>query len=119
MTQDSKRDIALFQALNQESGWHATFADSDEKAIELFYAHPFEVVILSTDFPGDAERKLRAILLTHSSGAMILKADRGLENLRNRIVEFFENKRLERLGRISVRDTLNVHQFEQDIRVVA
>jgi len=64
---------------NKHGEWKIFMAASDEEAIEKFYRHHFEVVVLTETVSSDDERKLRKIFTFHNPDIIIVKNSHGDE----------------------------------------
>jgi DNA-binding NtrC family response regulator len=56
----------ILRLINNNEKWGATGANADEKAIELFHQHSFDLVLLGSGINEEAENKLRKIF-THQN----------------------------------------------------
>jgi DNA-binding NtrC family response regulator len=54
----------ILRLINNNEKWEAVGANADEKAIELFHQHSFDLVLLGSGINEEAENKLRKIF-TH------------------------------------------------------
>jgi DNA-binding NtrC family response regulator len=54
----------IIRLVNNNEKWNATGTGDDEKAIELFHQHKFDLVLLGSGINNEAENKLRRIF-TH------------------------------------------------------
>lgn len=51
----------ILRLINSNERWQANGTAADEKAIELFHQHSFDLVLLGSGISDEAENKLRAI----------------------------------------------------------
>ncbi len=56
----------ILRLINNNENWKAVGANADEKAIELFHQHAFDLVLLGSGINEEAENKLRKIF-THQN----------------------------------------------------
>jgi hypothetical protein len=107
---------------SQETGWQVTTVYSDEAAIEKSCLSAFDVAIIGADVNQDAERKLKAVFHNLGSAALVLRQNgrdtSDIDALKVEIKRLINERRLERIGRIHVTDTLNVENLAGDIRLV-
>lgn len=56
----------ILRLINKNESWEAVGTSDDKKAIELFYLHVFDMVLLGSGISDEAENKLRKIF-THQN----------------------------------------------------
>ena len=56
----------ILRLINNSERWEAVGTADDEKAVELFHQHPFDLILLGSGISEEAEKKLRKIF-THQN----------------------------------------------------
>lgn len=51
----------ILRLINKNERWQAVGTDADEKAVELFHQHAFDLVLLGSGISNESENKLRKI----------------------------------------------------------
>lgn len=115
----TRENPEMVNILRREPDWKISQVPSAEEAITLFYAKPFDVIVLGKKINMTDKQKLRAIL-SHCSFENIVidqKVD-NVELLKKEIRDLMSGKKIEKLRRIHVSDSLNPINQADKIRLV-
>jgi DNA-binding response OmpR family regulator len=63
----------VVRLINNNPGWHATGALTDEEAIAVFGAQPFQLILLGSGIGQESEDKLCAIFKARKPGIIIIQ----------------------------------------------
>lgn len=108
----------MVSAFREEPDWEVSLVSSAEDAITLFYAKPFDAVIIGKNMHFADEQKIRAVLNHCSFESIILReGNDDPEELKNAIFRLINARRANELKHIHVNDTLNVNNLADSIKV--
>ena len=63
----------VLRLINQNENWNAVGALTDEDAVEKFYQHTFQLVLLGGGIEEASERKLRSLFTFQDTGIIIIQ----------------------------------------------
>ncbi len=108
----------MVSTFREEPDWQISLVSSAEDAITLFYAKPFDAVIIGKNMHFTDEQKIRAVLNHCSFESIIQREDNDdPEELKNAILCLINARRADELKHIHVNDTLNVNNLADSIKV--
>lgn len=112
-------NLETVNTLRREPDWTISPVSSAEEAITSFYAKPFDVIVIGKGINITDEQKLRKVLNHCSFESIIVKQQANdPEILKEEIMRSMNEKRINRLQRIHVKDTFDPVNQADKIRVV-
>jgi len=63
----------ILRLINNNERWEAMGASQDEKAVELFHRHAFDLVLLGSGISDASENKLRKIFMNQNTQIKIIQ----------------------------------------------
>ncbi|MES1181916.1 MAG: hypothetical protein ABUL44_03885 [Flavobacterium sp.] len=79
---------ALLLSLSKNEQWNAMGANEDERAIELFHQHRFDLVLLENGLNETEQNKLRALFLLQQPDVKIIQHfDGDVEEIRSALAD--------------------------------